>query len=162
MSQDHETDKGAIHQGPDHSAPYPVSRLAPPTGLVDLAREIERADDMLKVRTSAKLRVIAQQMKALQSEARRLLEEARWDSDLNHARCGFKKVPGKTYHLYRDADGRLTFSLLSPADWGGKPPRQYQGAYRLEADLSWTPAGEPQQPDETGELVRRLLQDLGP
>jgi hypothetical protein len=160
MSADEEKPKGHVHQGADHSAPYPVSRLAPPSGLVDLAQEIERADDMLKVRTTAKLRVIAEQMKALQAEARRLLAEAQRDTDLNHARCNFQKVPGKIYHLYREAGGRLAFSMLSPEDWGGKPPQEYRGAYRLEADLSWTPAGDLERPDETGELVQRLLHDL--
>ena len=157
---DQEKPKGRLHQGADHSAPYPVSRLAPPTGMVDLAREIEHADDMLKVRTTAKLRVIAEQMKALQSEARRLLEEAQRDTDLNHARCNFQKVPGKIYHLYREGNGRLAFSMLSPDDWGGEPPQEYQDSYRLEADLSWTPAENLEQPDETGELVQRLLHDL--
>jgi len=160
MSTENDKPKGDIHQGSDHSAPYPVSRLAPPTQLVDLAREIERADDMLKVRTTSKLRVIAEQMKTLQAEARRLLEEAQRDTDLNHARCNFQKVPGKIYHLYRETGSRLAFSMLSPDDWGGKPPKEYRGAYRLEADLSWTPAGELGQPDETGEMVQRLLQDL--
>lgn len=37
-------DQPGIHQGADRSAPYPVSRLAPSFGLVELAREIEQAD----------------------------------------------------------------------------------------------------------------------
>lgn len=151
--------KGKIHAGADHSSPYPVSRLAPAMGLVDLAAEIEKANQMLSARTNAKLRVIADQMRALQKEARTILEEAQRDSDLNHARCGFKKVPGRIYHLYREAGGNLGFSMLSPEDWGGKPPNAYLGAYRLEADLSWSPADADAPPDDSRDLVRQLLLD---
>lgn len=146
------------HTGPDHSAPYPVSRLAPSFELVDLAEEIARADDMLSARTGAKLRVIADQVKALQAEAKKILEEAQQETELHHARCAFKKIPGKTYYLYRDSGGGLNFSMLSPEDWGGRPPQAFQGAYRLEADHSWTPAGESERPDDTGELVKKLLE----
>ncbi len=41
------TKKPQIHQGAGHSAPYPVSRLAPGFGLLDLAREIDQADQMI-------------------------------------------------------------------------------------------------------------------
>ena len=154
-----ESGKGRPHRGPGHSAPYPVSRLAPAVELVALAQEIARADEMLSARTGAKLRVIADQMKALQAEARKVLEQARQETELNHARCGFKKVPGKSYHLYRQGDGGLAFSLLSPEDWGGRPPHEYLGAYRLEADLSWTPAEQEERPDDSGEWVQRLLSE---
>jgi len=154
-----ESKKNQPHRGPNHSAPYPVSRLAPAMELVDLAREIARADEMLSTRTGAKLRVIAEQMKALQAQAREVLEQARQETELNHARCGFKKVPGRSYHLYREGDGGLAFSLLSPQDWGGRPPHHYLGAFRLEADLSWTPEGQSERPDDNEEWVKRLLTD---
>ncbi len=151
--------KGKLHTSADHSAPYPVSRLAPPVELVDLAREIAQADRMLSIRTNAKLRIIADQVKALQNEARKILKEAQKDADLNHARCSFKKVPGLVYHLYREAAGEMGFSMLSPEDWGGHPPHPYLGAYRLEADLSWSPADTAAQGDAYRELVQRLLLD---
>ena len=81
--------------------------------------------------------------------------------NLNHARCGFRKVPGRSYHLYRQGDGGLAFSLLSPEDWGGRPPQEYLGSYRLQADLSWTPSGQLEQPDDSGEWVGRLLGGRG-
>lgn len=30
------------------------------------------------------------------------------------------------------------FSMLSPLEWGGKPPNEYVDSYRLEYDMSWT------------------------
>lgn len=136
------------HSGPDRSSPYPVSRLAPPIALVDLAKEIQTADQMVNNRLSAKLTVIAEQIKNLQDEARKILTQAHHDQDLHRVRCHFKRIPGNTYHLYQKEDGSRYFSMLSPADWKpNHPPHRFIGSYRLENDMSWTPSG---QADKTG------------
>ncbi len=129
--------RGPNHRGPDRSAPYPVSRLAPAVQLVDLAREIARADEVVAARSNAELRLIAEQIRQLQARARQVLEDAQRDQDLHRVPCGVRRVPGRVYHLYRRGDGSRYFSLLSPAEWGGAPPHEYLGAYRLEADMRW-------------------------
>ncbi len=145
------------HRGGDHTSPYPVSRLAPSMPLVDLAREIEQADAMLNTRVGAKLEVIAEQIRSLQNAARTALEEAQRDQALHRAECQFQRRPGGVYHLYRRADGRRFFSLLSVEDWHGPPPHTFEASYRLENDMSWTPLAAPTRPDDSRELVRRLL-----
>lgn len=152
-----EEKKSILHQGSERSSPYPVSRLAPAFQAPDLAEEIGRAESMLSARTSAKLRVIADQIKSLQAEARKALDEARDEHALTHAECAFKRLPGKIYHLYRKADGGRYFSMLSPDDWRGEPPHPYVASYRLEADYSWTPLEALDEPDDTGDLVQQLL-----
>jgi len=154
---DSRRDKPIIHQGADHSAPYPVSRLAPGFGLVDLAREIEQADRMVSARLGSQLQVIAEQVKALQAQAHKILAQADEDQRLHRARCAFLRIPGHTYHLYEETDGGLAFSMLSPEDWGGQPPKPFRGSYRLESDLSWTPADAVGQPDDSRQLVSRLV-----
>jgi hypothetical protein len=151
-------DKGPIHGGDARSSPYPTSRLAPAFQAPELAEELARAESMLSARTTAKLRVIADQIKSLQAEARKVLDEARDEQALNQAECAFKRVPGHTYHLYRKDNGGSFFSMLSPADWRGAPLHRFLGSYRLEVDYSWTPAEQPRRRDETGELVKELLQ----
>jgi hypothetical protein len=153
MSKD---DKALLHRGDARSSPYPVSRLAPAFEAPELAEEIARAESMLSARTGAKLRVIADQIKALQAEARKVLDEAREEQALTHAECAFKRIPGQVYHLYRKAGGSF-FSMLSPADWRGAPPHEYLGSYRLETDYSWTPAEDLDRADDTGEIVAELL-----
>lgn len=118
--------------------PYPASRLAPRFDLVNLAEEIERADATISLVANSKLEAIAAQMRALREQARDVLEEARRASELHRARCNFPKRPGSIYHLYRREDGDRYFSMLSPADWSGHPPHEYEGSYRLELDMSWT------------------------
>lgn len=145
------------NRGQAHSSPYPVSRLGARVELVDLAKEIDRADEAVATRVSAKLEVIAEQVRALQKQARKVLADAQQDSRLHHARCAFKRVPGKLYHLYLKSNGQLEFSMISPEDWGGEPPNTYQGSYRLELDMSWTPLDKLGATDNSRELVSRLL-----
>jgi hypothetical protein len=149
--------KGLRHSGGERSSPYPVSRLAPAFQAPELADEIARAESMLGARTGAKLRVIADQIKALQAEARKVLDEAREEHALTHAECAFKRRPGKVYHLYSRDDGSRYFSMLSPEDWRGAPPHSFEGSYRLEPDYAWTPADAADANDDTGDLVKQLL-----
>lgn len=149
--------KATLHQGDARSSPYPVSRLAPSFDTGELAAEVAKAELMLSARTGAKLRVIADQIRLLQEEARKVLDTARDEQVLTRAECAFKRVPGKTYHLYQRANGRSFFSMLSPADWGGSSPHSFLGSYRLEVDYSWTPAERADEHDDTGALVDQLL-----
>ncbi len=146
-----------VHQGADHCSPYPVSRLAPAIELVDLAKEVAQASQMLTGVATGKLRVIADQMRILQEEAKNVLEATQRDQDLHRVPCHFKRQPGRFYHLYcKDNDERY-FSMLSPQEWGAQPPHEFLGSYRLETDMSWTPATEAESPDDTRIMIQQLL-----
>lgn len=133
-------DDGSRHEGPAKASPYPISRLAPAHDLVDVAREIQEADRMLGTVAGNKLQLLAKQIRALQDEARGLLEATRRDAQLHRAQCSFKRRAGHVYHFYRRPEGALYISMLSPADWRGQPPHAFEGSYRLEPDMSWTRA----------------------
>lgn len=140
---------------------YPVSRLSPAISLVDLAAEIARADQTVGGRVDAQLRIIVEQIRHLQDQARRVLEKAATDRRLHHAQCAFKRIPGKVYHLYQRGEDDLYFSMLSPEEWGTKAPQAYLGSYRLEPDMSWTQAdrSDPEAEDVT-EAIQRLTRIL--
>ncbi len=121
----------------EFASPYPVSRLAPANELIDLAKEISRADDLLALQASGKLKVLAKQMRLLQEEAQQILKETLRNQELHKAPCGFQKKIGQVYHLYKKIDGTLQFSMLSPEDWKGRPPHDFLGSYRLDNDMSW-------------------------
>jgi hypothetical protein len=125
-------------RGPHAASPFPLSRMSAKHDLIDVAREIQRADAALAAVAGAQLETIARQIRELQSEAARVLEAARRDAELHRANCRFKKLPGHVYHLYRRPDGERYFSMLSCADWNGAPPHTFEGSYRLEADMRWT------------------------
>ena len=130
---------GSREPVPERASPYPLSRLAPKFDLVNAAREIADADARLSETTHGKLAVILEQVRFLQAQAQAIVEEARASRDLHRAECKFKRVPGRTYHLYRRPNGALYFSMLSPAEWGGSPPHSFEGSFRLEADMTYTP-----------------------
>jgi len=142
---------------PTAASPYPLSRLSAPHSLVDVAREIETADSLLSAVAAGKLESIARQIRALQEEAARTLDEARQAAELHRARCNFKKIPGKLYHLYERPNGERYFSMLSPEEWGGAPPHSYLGTYRLEADMRFTPADNLAEREREWAELRPLL-----
>ena len=151
---------GPNHQGPASTSPYGQSRLAPAIELVDVAREIAQANALIGAATADKLGLIAEQIRALQDQAREILVKARRDTVLHTAECRFQKVTGQTYHLYRKGEGEEAtyyFSMLSPEDWRSHPPDPFEGSYRVEADLSFTSVEEMARRDSRLSSARRLL-----
>ena len=146
---------GKNHKGNANTAPYPVSRLAPATELVDLAQSIAEADKTIQSHVSGKLHVIAEQIKTLQDQARQILEQAQHDQILHRAKCQCKRIIGHTYFLYEKDDTQLYFSMLSPEDWSGSPPHEFKGAYRLEQDMSWTPMKD-KPVEQSGDIKEQL------
>ncbi len=144
------------HEGPASSSPYPLSRLSPTYDLVDVAREIQKADAALGNVTVAKLRTIAEQIRALQAQAAAVLDEAKRASELHRAICRFQKRPGHVYHLYRRDDGARYLSMLAPEEWG-RAHDAFEGSFRLEVDMTWTPLAEADAHDETVAPLRKLL-----
>jgi hypothetical protein len=149
--------RGKNHEGPPRTAPYPLSRLAPPHDLVGMAEQIQTADAMLGATVGAELEAIARQIRALQEQAAEALTRAQRDAELHRVTCRLRKRPGQIYHLYRSDGGELYFSLLSPADWDGAPPHTFEGSYRLEPDMRWTRAAEIAAHDRDRSLLRRLI-----
>ncbi|KAM7438309.1 hypothetical protein ABFA07_012127 [Porites harrisoni] len=61
------------------------------------------------------------------------------------------------YYLYRRNNGTTYFSMLSPKEWGSSCPHDYLGAYKLEADMSWTIAEDVERRSRDIALVDQLL-----
>ena len=138
VKDDDQRYSGDNFRGPDHSSPYPVSRLGAQVSLVDHAKFIESASSKVALRTNAQLEVIVEQMRALQERARVIIEQASRDVDLIHAECRFHRVAGRVYHLYERPDGQRYFSMLGPDEFGGHAPSGFVASFRYEADESWT------------------------
>merc|ERR1712212_1431815 len=51
----------------------------------------------------------------------------------------FKKIPGKTYYIYKQRKNpdQEFLSMISPEEWGPSGP-EFIAGYRLEFDMSWT------------------------
>lgn len=134
--------KGEKHQGPRHQTPYPTSRQSPSIDLVELAKEVADADDLLTIQAVGKLRVLAEQIEQIRKKAQVILAETRRNQQLHRAGCRFNKRVGSIYHLYSKSDESLFFSMIGPVEWGNSLKNadlRFLGSYRLENDRSWTP-----------------------
>ncbi|XP_038602888.1 uncharacterized protein C1orf50 homolog [Tachyglossus aculeatus] len=138
-------------------SPYHTRRAGDPLDLVELAQQVQKADEFVRANASNRLTAIAEQIRHLQAQARKVLEEARRDADLHHAACNLVKKPGNVYYLYQREGGQRYFSILSPQEWGASCPHDFLGAYKLQHDLSWTPCEDVEKRDAEIGMVEKLL-----
>ncbi|KAJ7427379.1 hypothetical protein WISP_07642 [Willisornis vidua] len=133
-----------------------AARVGDPGDLVALARQVQQANDFVRANAYSKLTVIAEQIRYLQEQARKVLDEANRDADLNHVACNLVKKPGNIYYLYRRESGQRYFSILSPKEWG-TTPHEFLGAYKLQHDMSWTPFEDIERRDAEITSLEKLL-----
>ncbi|XP_065090933.1 uncharacterized protein C1orf50 homolog [Ochlerotatus camptorhynchus] len=130
--------------------------------IVELAKEIQSAEVQVKNNACARLLVIAEQVKFLQEQAKKILEETQSAQDLHHAACNFKKIPGHIYHLYKRESGQTYFSMLSPEEWGTDScTHSYVGSYRLEHDQTWTAVEKLQEVSNNLKWAKNLVESSG-
>ena len=119
------------------SSTYPLSRLSAGFEPINQLQTLQEAEKMLGVVAHGKLQVIAEQIRYLQEQAKKIIIEAEINMELHQASCAFEKRVGHTYHLYKRESGETYFSMLSVEDWNGNPPHEFLGSYKLEPDMSW-------------------------
>ena len=83
---------------------------------MELAAHVQTADKFTRATAGSKLSVIADQLKYLQEQARKVLEDARLNALIHKTACNFKKVPGTTYYVYKNRKNPDTefISMISP------------------------------------------------
>uniref|UniRef100_A0A8C3D3N8 Uncharacterized protein n=2 Tax=Corvus moneduloides TaxID=1196302 RepID=A0A8C3D3N8_CORMO len=158
--------EGGAEPGDDGPGPSPgpglalvegsAGRVGDPGDLVALARQVQQANDFVRANACSKLTVIAEQIRHLQEQARKVLDEANRDADLNHVACNLVKKPGNVYYMYRRESGQRYFSILSPKEWG-TTPHEFLGAYKLQHDMSWTPFEDIERRDAEITVLEKLL-----
>jgi len=126
--------------------------------LVELAAQVQKADQFTRATAGSKLTVIAEQVRFLQEQAKKVLEDARLNALLHKTACNFKKVPGKTYYVYKqraNPDEEM-LSMISPEEWGPGGP-EYVGGYRLEFDMSWTELKDCDRRGNEIQMINKIL-----
>ncbi|XP_077385708.1 uncharacterized protein C1orf50 homolog [Festucalex cinctus] len=136
---------------------YQTTRVGDPMDLVALATQLQKGDEFVKANACNKLSVIADQIRYLQEQARKVLEEAKRDADLHLAACNMVKKPGNMYYLYKRPSGQKYFSIISPKEWGPNCPHLFVGAFKLQHDMSWTPEDDVQKRDTEIAITYKLL-----
>lgn len=147
--------------------------------IVELAREIQTADQAIRNTATGKLTLILEQVrkcttylirmflclffcsglqiKFLQSQAQRILEETEASKSIHSAACNFRKIPGTIYHMYARESGQKYISMLSPEEWGAGLTHDFQGSFRLEHDSTWTPIDRMKEVSAKNAWAQRLL-----
>merc|ERR1712142_1171141 len=126
--------------------------------LVELAEQVQKADQFTRATAGSKLTVIAEQVRFLQEQARKVLEEARLNALLHKTSCNFKKIPGKTYYVYKqrkNPDDEF-LSMISPEEWGSSGP-EFVAGYRLEYDMSWTELKDLDRRSNEIQMIQKIL-----
>ncbi|XP_030632768.1 uncharacterized protein C1orf50 homolog [Chanos chanos] len=136
---------------------YQTNRIGDPMDLVALAQQVQKGDEFVRANACNKLTVIADQIRYLQEQARKVLEDAKKDADLHHAACNVVKKPGNMYYLYLRESGQRYFSIVSPKEWGSSCPHKFLGAYKLQYDMSWTPFEDVEKRDAEIGIMEKLL-----
>jgi len=137
-----------------------TNKTASPHDIVELAAVVQRGDEGVHNAACNKLSVIADQIRYLQEQAKKVLEKAKRDSELHHAACNIVKKPGQIYYLYeKEESGEKYISIISPKEWGSSisGPKTCHGAYRMEIDRTWTPIEEIMHKDEEQLMLDTVL-----
>lgn len=126
--------------------------------LVELAAQVQKADQFTRACAGSKLSVIAEQVRFLQAQATKVLEEARINALLHKTACNFKKVPGKKYYIYKQRKNPEDemLSMISPEEWGPGGP-EFVAGYRLEFDMSWTPLADCERKGNEIKMINQLI-----
>ena len=115
-----------------------------------------QADKFTRATAGSKLSVIAEQVRFLQEQAKKVLEDAQKDQEINHMACNFKRIPGKLYYIYRRKNGKNYMSMISPEEWGADCP-EFVAAYKLEHDMSWTPQENVEAKNDENAVIDKIL-----
>jgi len=138
--------------------------------LVELAGEIQTADKFTRATAGSKLSVIAEQVRFLQKQAKKILDQAQKDKEINHMACNFKRIPGKMYYIYQTnrknlpqmeekytrPSGKNYMSMISPEEWGKDCP-PFVAAYKLEYDMTWTPQENVEAKENENAIIDKIL-----
>ncbi|VDN10419.1 unnamed protein product [Dibothriocephalus latus] len=133
------------------------TKISSSADLVELAVAVQNACDAMNATTNTKLREVVEQMLVLKERAIKILQDAKLNTELHSAACNLVKKPGKLYYFYeKPRTGEKILSLISPEEWGGRCPYSFFGAYRLQADQTWTAPENSKREQEVDTIVARL------
>lgn len=125
--------------------------------LEKLVETLKNSETHVKNTAYNKLDVIAEQIKFLQKQAHKILENASKDTQLHSIPCNFVKVPGQIYHLYERPNGDKLWSMVSPSEFGSTCKNKAIGSYRMEVDRSFTRADQLEEFSERREFADSLM-----
>ncbi|KAM4015404.1 uncharacterized protein C1orf50 homolog [Anomaloglossus baeobatrachus] len=125
---------------------YQTHRIGDPSNLVELAQQVQKADDFIRANACNRLTVIAEQIRILQEQARKFTKYLLFEVITHKGGCSV------IYSYF--------FFLFHPLqDWGPSCPHEFLAAYKLQHDMSWTPFENIERRDAEISIIDKLLND---
>lgn len=104
---------------------------------MDKGRMKGRAVAAMYEQTDLQLAQIKEQIDLLAQQARKLQERVNISEEIYLTDMNFEPLIGRVYFLYRQASGKTILSMVSPDEWGKKPPYTFVAEVKMLADHTW-------------------------
>lgn len=104
---------------------------------MDKGRMKGRAVAAMYEQTDLQLAQIKEQIDLLAQQARKLQERVRISEEIYLTDMNFEPLIGRNYFLYRQSSGKTILSMVSPDEWGKKPPYTFVAEVKMLADHTW-------------------------
>jgi Protein of unknown function (DUF2452) len=104
---------------------------------MDKGRTKGNAMKAMYQQTDNQLLQLKEQVETLIRQAQSIHDRITISEKIYKADCGFKPVVGYVYFLYEKKDSSWVISMISPVEWGNKPPYNYMAEVELLADSTW-------------------------
>ena len=120
-----------------HLLPYAHERGGATIKPVDMGKAKGLAMTSMYEQTDMQLDQIKAQIELLAKQANEIQHRMTISERIYEAEMGIEPIVGRTYYLYQRANKQHVMSLVSPAEWGPRPPYEYLATIKLLADRTW-------------------------
>mgnify|MGYP001804354711 CR=1 FL=1 len=118
--------------------PYPHTVGSPAFAPTETGVIKSRSMKAMEEQSNIQLEQIKEQIALLASQAEKLKNRVEVSKAVYAAEMNFDPVVGSEYHLYARKEEAFVLSMVSPEEWGTKPPfKHFVASVRLLADRTW-------------------------
>ena len=104
---------------------------------IDKGRTKGLAMSAMYEQTGVQLNQLREQVEVLIAQAQSIHDRIGVSESIYGAEMGFRPNVNQVCYLYERHGGRRVMSLVSPAEWGGRPPYRFVAEVRLLSDHTW-------------------------
>lgn len=104
---------------------------------IDKGRVKGRAVAAMYEQTDLQLAQIKEQIDLLAEQAHKLQQRVQLSEEIYQTDMNFEPLIGRIYYLYRRSTGKTVLSMVSPEEWGSKPPYTFVAKVKMLADHTW-------------------------
>ncbi len=120
-----------------HLLPYAHERGGATIKAVDKGKIKGLAMSAMYEQTDMQLDQIKAQIELLARQANEIQQRMTVSERIYAAEMNIDPIVGRTYYLYERTNGRHVMSLVSPEEWGPRPPYNYIATVKLLGDHTW-------------------------